>query len=104
MKLVKTFGRSMAAAAALVETLERRGAVNTARVEPVVRRILADVRRGGDRALLKYAAKFDGLAKGDALLVSQEEMRAAWEATAPELQAAVVVARRSILPFSRGLR
>ncbi len=64
MKLVKTFGRGKAAADALIETLERRGAVNTARVEPVVRKILAAVRGGGDRALEKYAVQFDGLAKG----------------------------------------
>ena len=57
MKLVKTFGRGKTAADALIETLERRGAVNTARVEPVVRRILADVRKNGDRALLKYATR-----------------------------------------------
>ncbi len=45
MKLVKTFGRGKAAADALIESLERRGAVNTARVEPVVRQILAGVRK-----------------------------------------------------------
>ena len=44
MKLVKTFGRGKATADALIETLEHRGAVSTARVEPVVSRILADVR------------------------------------------------------------
>lgn len=100
MKLVKTFGRGKAAADALIETLEQRGAVSTARVEPVVRRIVADVRKSGDRALLKYAAEFDGLAKGQALLVSREEMKAAWEATAPELQAAMMVARANILEFA----
>ena len=100
MRLVKTFGRGAKAAAALIETLEQRGAVSTARVEPVVRRILADVRKGGDRAVLKYAAQFDALAKGQALLVSREEMRAAWEATSPELQAAMMVARGNILAFA----
>ncbi|HTD95980.1 MAG TPA: histidinol dehydrogenase [Edaphobacter sp.] len=100
MKLVKTFGRGAKAAAALIETLERRGAASTAKVEPVVRQILAEVRRGGDAALLKYGAKFDGLAKGSALLVSQEEMREAWDATAPELQAAMMVARGNILAFA----
>jgi len=100
MRLVKTFGRSKAAADALIETLEQRGAVNTARVEPVVRRILAEVRKGGDRALLKYGAQFDGLVKGQALLVSREEMKAAWDATAPELQAAMMVARGNILAFA----
>jgi histidinol dehydrogenase len=100
MKLVKTFGRGKATADALIETLEQRGAVNTARVEPVVRRILAEVRKSGDRALLKYAAEFDGLTKGQALLVSRDEMKAAWESTAPELQAAMMVARGNIIAFA----
>jgi histidinol dehydrogenase len=100
MKLVKTFGRGKTAADALIETLERRGAVNTARVEPVVRRILADVRKNGDRALRKYATQFDGLAKGQPLLVSREEMKAAWEAMTPKLQAAMMVARGNILAFA----
>jgi histidinol dehydrogenase len=100
MKLVKTFGRSKAAADALIETLEQRGAVSTTRVEPVVRRIVEDVRRRSDRALLAYAVKFDGLAKGQPLLVSREEMKSAWEATAPKLQAAMMVARGNILAFA----
>jgi histidinol dehydrogenase len=100
MKLVKTFGRGKAAADVLIETLERRGAVSTARVEPVVRRILAEVRQNGDRALLKYAAEFDGLEKGQGLLVSRDEMKAAWEQTPPKLQAAMMVARGNILAFA----
>ncbi len=100
MKLVKTFGRSRAAAMKLIEALEQRGAANIARVEPTVRRILADVRRNGDRALRKYATQFDGLDKGQALLVSREEMKAAWDATTPELQAAMMVARGNILAFA----
>src|SRR5271170_7878868 len=100
MKLVKTFGRGKAAADALIESLEQRGAVNTARVEPVVRSILAAVRKGGNRALLKYAAEFDDLAKGQTLLVSRDEMKAAWQTTAPKLQAAMMVARGNILAFA----
>jgi len=100
MKLVKTFGRDKAAAYALIETLEQRCAINTARVEPVVRRILVDVRKSGDRALLKYATQLDGLTKGQALLVSRDEMEAAWESTAPELQAAMMVARGNIIAFA----
>ena len=100
MKLVRTFGRSKAAAAALVEALERRGAANTAKVEPVVRRIVADIRKDGDAALRRYAAQFDELAKQQALLVSREEMREAWETTAPELQAAMMVARGNVLAFA----
>jgi histidinol dehydrogenase len=100
MKLIKTFGRGAKAAAALIETLEQRGAVNTARVEPVVRQILAEVRQAGDVALLRYAAKFDALEKDASLRVPLEEMKAAWEATPPKLQAAMMVARGNILAFA----
>jgi len=104
MKIVKTFGRSAVHAATTIASLESRGVINTAKVEPVVRQILADVRKGGDSPLRRYAAKFDGLAKGDGLLVSREEMQAAWEATPPELQAAMMVARGNILAFAEAQR
>lgn len=100
MKLVKTYGRTTKTAAALIASIEQRGAVNTARVEPVVRRILADIRRSGDVAAQKYAMKFDGLKRNQPLLVTREEMQAAWEATAPELQAAMMVARGNVLTFA----
>jgi histidinol dehydrogenase len=100
MKLVKTFGRNAKTADALIEALENRAAVNTAKVEPVVRRILTDVRKSGDVALVRYATRFDGLRKGSALLVSREEMKAAWEATNAQLQAAMMVARGNILAFA----
>lgn len=100
MKLIRTFGRGKAAAEALIATLEQRGAVTTARVEPVVRSILADVRKQGDTGLLKYAAKFDGLVKGQALLVHRDEMKAAWDATSPDLRAAMQIARKNIRSFA----
>lgn len=100
MKLVKTYGRTAKTAAALIASIERRGAVSTAKVEPVVRRILADIRKSGDVALKKYATKLDGLRKNQPLLVTREEMQAAWEATAPELQAAMMIARGNILAFA----
>lgn len=100
MKLVRTFGRGKAAARALIEALESRGALNISKVEKVVTKIVTDVRKGGDRALSKYAAKFDGLAEGASLLVSREEMQAAWEATAPELRAAMQAAQANIRAFA----
>jgi histidinol dehydrogenase len=104
MKLIRTFGRSKAAAQALIETLEQRGAVSTARVEPVVRKILNEVRAKGDAALLKYAASFDGLAKGQDLLVSRDEMKAAWKATAPALRVAMKTAQSNIRVFAEAQR
>jgi histidinol dehydrogenase len=100
MKLVKTFGRGKAAAQALIEALERRGSLNTSKVEKIVTGIVTDVRKRGDAGLRKYAAKFDGLKAGSALLVSREEMKAAWESTAPELQAAMRVAQANIRAFA----
>ncbi len=100
MKLVRTFGRSAAAAEALITALEQRGALNMGRVEPVVREILAEVRQRGDAALREYAGKFDSLHADEALLVSRAEMKAAWDATSPELQRAMSVAQANIRAFA----
>ena len=100
MKLVKTFGRGKAAAQALIEALERRGSLNTSKVEKTVTAIVTDVRKRGDAGLRKYAVKFDGLAKDAALLVSRAEMKTAWEATAPELQTAMRAAQGHIRAFA----
>jgi histidinol dehydrogenase len=100
MKLVKTFGRGKAAAQALMEALERRGSVNAAKVEKTVAAMVTNVRSRGDAALRRYAAKLDGLAKGADLLVSRAEMKAAWEATAPELRAAMRAAQANIRAFA----
>ena len=104
MKLVRTFGRTKIAAAALIETIEKRGAANTSKVGPIVRRILADVRRRGDAALRNYAAKFDGLPPGAPLLVSRQEMKTAWKSTSPELQSAMRAAQANIRSFASAQR
>ena len=57
-------------AAAYVREIERRSS-RLEKIEPAVRRIVEDVRRNGDRALLKYARKFDSLAPKQGLRVSQ---------------------------------
>lgn len=61
------------AAASAVGRLERRG-MNLAALEPRVRKIVNDVRRGGDRALRRYAQKWDGLERGSTLRLSEEEL------------------------------
>jgi histidinol dehydrogenase len=104
MKLVRTFGRSAKAAEALIIALEQRGAVNTARVDGVVREILGEVRTRGDAALREFAGRFDSLGADQALLVSREEMKAAWEATSPKLQKAMQVAQANIRAFAEAQR
>jgi histidinol dehydrogenase len=62
-----------------VQALEQRGATDLAEVEPAVRRIVRDVQRNGDRALRRYAAKWDGLGKGESLRVPEDELHEAWK-------------------------
>ena len=97
MKLVKTYGKTSKSAAALIESVERRGAVNTAKVEAVVATILADIRHGGDAAVEEYAGRFDGLKQDDGSLlplrVTREEMEAAWAVTAEEVREALTIAQ-----------
>jgi histidinol dehydrogenase len=100
MKLIRTYGRTAHAAEALIQSLEQRGSVSTASVEPTVRAILTSVKKRGDKALLDYATKFDGLAKDQPLLVSPEEMQQAWEATDPKLQLAMQTAQANIRAFA----
>ena len=69
---------------------------------PAVRRIVGDVRRGGDRALLRYARKFDALAGPEAVRVREEEMAAAWQGCPPEMQLALSTAAEQIRAFAVG--
>src|ERR1700733_11474778 len=100
MKLVKTTGRGNKQAQKMLSELEQRGARNTARTMPVVQRIVADVRKGGDQALRRYAAKLDGLAPKQPLAISRAEMEQAWEATPKPLQAALETAAGNIRRFA----
>jgi histidinol dehydrogenase len=70
-------------------------------VMPIVRRIVARVRRGGDRALLGFAAQFDGLEDHARVRVSAEEMAEAWETIDPKLRAALKTAAGQIRSFAK---
>ncbi|HEV2214694.1 MAG TPA: histidinol dehydrogenase, partial [Terracidiphilus sp.] len=59
-----------------------------------------DVRKRGDRALLHYAAQFDGLAGAAVLRVTPEEMAAAWDALDPALRKALSTAAKQIRRFA----
>src|ERR1700761_4947478 len=100
MKVVKTQGRGGKAARQLLSELEQRGARNTARTMPVVQRIVGNVRKGGDRALRRYAAKLDGLDRKQALEIGRAEMEQAWEATPKPLQEAMRTAVGNIRTFA----
>ena len=81
-----------------VRKLEQRGQKLDA-LEPQVRRIVESVRRDGDRALRRYAAKWDGLSAKEPLRVSEGEMKAALKASSPELRMALQTAAENIRNF-----
>src|SRR6202453_3140621 len=101
MRLVKTQGRGGKQTRQMLRELELRGARNTARTMPVVQRIVGDVRKGGDKALRRYAAKLDGLTAQQPLEIGRAEMEQAWEATPKPLQAALQTAAGNIRRFAQ---
>jgi histidinol dehydrogenase len=101
MKLIRTKGRGAAQTAQILAALERRGGAALDSVLPAVRRIVTDVRRRGDRALLRYAAEFDGLPGAEALRVAPQEMAAAWKSLDPALREALETAATQIRGFAK---
>src|ERR1700733_310715 len=75
--------------------------MNLDRVERQVRRIVDDVNRGGDRALLAARAHFDGVPRKQPLRIAPGELHRAWEETSPELHAALKLAARNIMEFAK---
>ena len=79
-----------------VRALEQRGASDLAAVEPTVRRIVSHVRRNRDRALRRYAARWDGLGSNEPVRVPEADLHDAWQRTPPELQEAITQAAGNI--------
>jgi histidinol dehydrogenase len=100
MKIIRTNGRGAQKTEEIVVTLERRGDAALDSVLPAVRRIVGDVRKQGDRALFRYAVKFDGLVDRASRSITQEEMAAAWDALDPALRDALSVAADQIRAFA----
>jgi len=71
-----------------------------AEAERTVRPILEEVRKRGDKALLEYARRFDGLERRG-VRVPERELQAAARGLAPELQAAVRAASKNIRAFAK---
>ena len=80
--------------------LLRRRAAKLDAAEAVVRPILEDVRRRGDRALVEYARKFDGFARRT-VRVPEAELAAARKRLKPEFRRAVRTAAANIRDFAR---
>lgn len=88
-------GRSAARA---VQRLAKRS-MRFGELEPKVRRIVNEVRRNGDRAVRRYAQKWDGVQKGEAIQVSEEKMSEALRALPSEMIKALEKAAANIRQF-----
>ncbi|MGD0546610.1 MAG: histidinol dehydrogenase [Terracidiphilus sp.] len=100
MKMIRTKGRGARQTAETLAALEDRGGAALDAVLPVVKKIVNDVRKQGDRALLRYAAKFDGLAGAADLRITPDETAAAWNAIPAAMQHALTVAANQIRNFA----
>lgn len=85
-------------AAALIERLAARENDFSA-LEPRVRRIVNDVRLHRDRALRRYAEKWDGLAPRQPLRVSRQELADAWKSLDAPLRSALRRSAQNIRRF-----
>ena len=85
--------------AAVLKRLANRGALDLARAEKTTARIVADVRKKGDSALLRYGRKFDGLSS-KTFRVSQSQIDESWQQVAPEFRVAVETAAENIRRFA----
>lgn len=86
------------AAAARVRKLAARRS-DLAPIEKRVRGIINAVVRQGDHALLKYARQWDGLAAGQALRVSENEIERAWASALPQLRTSLRQSEKNIRRF-----
>jgi histidinol dehydrogenase len=100
MKTIRTKGRGARQAAELLAALEQRGGAALDAVLPAVQRIVRDVRKQGDRALLRYAKKLDGLESAATVRVTTEEMASAWDTISPDIRAALTTATEQIRSFA----
>jgi histidinol dehydrogenase len=101
VKVLRTSGR--AASETIAALTDRRNAAFE-RVLPQAARIIDQVRRGGDRALLRLRAKLDGTPSQSPLRIPEVEIRLAWESTSKPLREAMTLAARNIRAFAERQR
>jgi histidinol dehydrogenase len=101
MKILRTFGRDAKRAAAMITRLESRRANVDQRVSTVAQRIVDAVRKGGDAALRRYAARFDGLSQQTPLRISEDELQQAWRDVSPAFRSSIQLAAQNIRRFAQ---
>src|SRR5579863_10456268 len=100
MRLIRTTGRGARETSKILSGLESRGSTAFGTVLPAVRRMVADVRKHRDRALVRYAMRFDNLKDAANLRIPQDELAAAWESIDPALRDALATAATQIRTFA----
>lgn len=80
------------------QQIVKRPAMDTESLFAIVKPMIEQVRLEGDRAVLAYEKKFDGVELSD-LLVSSAEMEEAEQLVDDELKSAIVLANRNITKF-----
>jgi histidinol dehydrogenase len=68
-------------------------------VEPLVRGIVRTVRGGGNRALRRYAERWDGVGPKQPLRVSAAEIKQGWKSISPQVRDALAQSARNIHQF-----
>ncbi len=88
------------AAEVVVRELEQRRS-RLDQVEPAVKKVIAAVRRSGDKALIRYATLWDSLKNGQSLRVPEAEIEAAWQQAPTALRSALRTSATNIRRFCK---
>lgn len=83
---------------ARIESLSRPEGLSDPALITSVRAIMDAVKTGGDKAVLDYTAKFDGVNLND-LRVAEEDLEAAWKSLPDDAKNAINTARKNIKKF-----
>ena len=80
------------------EKLTQRPLIRQAKLMETVESVFYDIRRKGDKAVLKYSQKFDYPGQ-ESLIVSRENIESAFDAVSTELKQSIRLARKNIETF-----
>jgi histidinol dehydrogenase len=100
VKLISLKGRGATAARERIAGLVARRSTAYEAALPASRRIVESMRRGGDAALMRHAAKLDGFSPQLSLRIPDDEIQRAWEETPTKIKQALKVAAKNIRAFA----
>jgi histidinol dehydrogenase len=101
VKLISTTGRGAKAARAHIDRLLGRQNAAWERAVPTAHRIIEGVRKGGDRAVRRYAAQYDQLSPQSPLRIEQKALDLAWNQAPAGLKHAFRTAEKNIRAFAQ---